>query len=54
MAAFGVNAAKEGEPIYVLHEMDARFQNEANPIWGNAVAVVYPDGKMEIDEANGR
>lgn len=42
-------AAKEGEPIYVLSEKDARFTNEANPIWENAVSIIYPDGKMEID-----
>ncbi len=42
-------AAKEGEPIYVLHEMDARFMTEANPKWENAVAIVYPNGGMEID-----
>lgn len=26
-------AAEKGEDIYVLHEMDARFKNEANPIF---------------------
>lgn len=45
-------AAKEGEPIYVLREMDARFTNEANPKWENAVSIVYPDGKMEVDDSN--
>ena len=42
-------AAKEGEPVYVLREMDARFTTEANPKWENAVAIVYPDGKMEVN-----
>jgi hypothetical protein len=43
-------AAKEGEPVYVLLEMDARFMTEANPRWLNAVAIAYPDGKIEIRE----
>lgn len=45
-------ASKEGEPIYVLREKDARFATEADPNWGNAVAIVYPDGKMEIDDTH--
>lgn len=35
-------AAEKGEPIYVLRERDARFQNEAQPLFENAVAVVLP------------
>jgi hypothetical protein len=40
-------AAKEkDESIYVLREMDARFRNEANPLFENAVVVIDPDGTV--------
>lgn len=41
-------AVKEGEPIYVLREMDARFMNEADPKWDNAVAIINPDGQIDL------
>ena len=44
--------AKEvGEKIYVLKEMDARFRTEASPLYDNAVAIVAPDGMVEICES---
>jgi len=42
--------SKEGEPIYVLREMDARFTTEANPRWDNAVAIYHPNGGVEMRE----
>jgi len=33
-----------GETIYILRERDARFDNEQNPKFENAVASVQPDG----------
>lgn len=33
-------AAEEGEDIYVLREMDARFDSEASPRFDRAVAVI--------------
>lgn len=42
-------AAKErGEDVYVLREIDARFQNEANPRFENAVARIEPSGHFHI------
>lgn len=41
-------AACVGEDIYVLRETDARFMNEANPQYERAVAVIKPDGTMEV------
>jgi hypothetical protein len=41
-------AAKMGEPLYILREHDARFDNEANPLYDEAVAVVQPDGEVTI------
>lgn len=36
-------AAKEiGKPLYILREMDARFDNERKPQMQNAVQVVQP------------
>ena len=36
--------AKEmGVTIYVLREMDARFQNEAKPLFENAVFTITPE-----------
>ena len=39
-------AANAGEDIYVLRERDARFENQTNPIYENAVAIVRPDGHI--------
>jgi hypothetical protein len=33
-------AAELGETVYVLREKDARFQNESNPCYENAVAII--------------
>jgi hypothetical protein len=44
-------AADKGCPVYVLREMDARFQNEANPRFENAVAIIQPAGEIEINRA---
>lgn len=41
-------AKERGEPIYILKERDARFENEANPRFDNAVAIVKPDGMIEF------
>lgn len=35
-------ASEVGEPIYILREQDARFLNEAKPLYENAVAVIQP------------
>ena len=32
-----------GEDIFVLHEMDARFDNEHSPKFDQAVAIVFDD-----------
>lgn len=37
-------AVESNETIYILYEMDARFENEEKPLIRNAVAVFYPDG----------
>jgi len=39
-------AAEKGEDIYILRERDARFQNEAAPLFENAVARVTPAGEV--------
>jgi hypothetical protein len=31
------------EPIYVLHEMDARFEHEEKPLLNKAAVIVFPD-----------
>lgn len=42
-------AAKErGEDVYVLREIDARFQNEAKPRFENAVARIEPSGHFHM------
>jgi hypothetical protein len=43
-------AAEKGEDVYVLREHDARFQNEAKPLLGNAVAIVTPGGLIGIQD----
>ena len=37
------------EPIYVLYEMDGRFENEAKPLISKFVAKYSPDGGVEYD-----
>ena len=39
-------AAEKGCDIFVLHEMDARFTNEASPKFENAVARISRDGEI--------
>lgn len=42
-------AAKEqGEDVYVLRERDARFDNERNPKFENAVARIEPTGHFHM------
>lgn len=41
-------AVSLGEKLYVLREMDARFDNESSPKFERAVAVFDVDGEMEI------
>jgi hypothetical protein len=41
-------AAKEGEEIYILREMDGRFTNEEKPLLHKSVARVHPDGTITI------
>ena len=36
-------AAALGEPVYVLREHDARFENEASPLFDQARAIATPD-----------
>lgn len=42
-------AAKEGEEIFILREMDGRFMNEANPLFERAVARIAPDGRITVE-----
>lgn len=45
-------AAKErGEDVYVLRERDARFTNEAKPLFENAVARIEPSGEIHMLES---
>ena len=37
-----------GRVIYVLHEMDARFENEESPLFEEAVVKFLPDGTFSI------
>lgn len=39
-------AADKDCDVYILREMDARFQNEANPRFENAVARITPQGEV--------
>lgn len=43
-------AKAKGETLYILKEKDARFKNEAAPLYENAVATVSPAGLMEFHE----
>jgi hypothetical protein len=45
-------AVEKGEDVYVLREMDARFQTQNNPRYENAVAVISPSGAVVINEDN--
>ena len=47
-------AAEQGHELYVLHEMDGRFEYERKPRWDRAVARITPDGQMTINEKAGR
>ena len=42
-------AAKEGEEIYILREMDGRFMNEAKPLLHKSVARIAPDGTITVE-----
>ena len=46
-------AAKEGEEVFVLREMDARFRNEAAPLFSRAVGRITPRGDVLIDQKAG-
>lgn len=39
-------AAEQGEDIYILRERDARFTNEAKPLFDEAVARYSPQGEI--------
>lgn len=39
-------AKREGETLYILREMDARFDTEKSPRLENAVATITPDGPL--------
>lgn len=39
-----------GEDIYILYEMDARFENEDNPKLGKAIISIDVDHKININE----
>ena len=41
-------AQEQGEDVYVLREIDARFQNEATPKFENAVARIEPTGHFHM------
>ena len=46
-----IDAAKAiDEPIYILREMDARFENEEKPLLENFVVKFNPDGTFELGE----
>jgi len=43
-------AATLGEDVYVLREMDGRFENEQKPLFEKARAVITPAGDVTINE----
>jgi hypothetical protein len=43
-------AVAEGQTIYVLYEMDGRFENEDSPKIQEAVVRFLPDGTVKIRE----
>jgi hypothetical protein len=42
-------SAESNEKLYVLYEMDARFENEEAPKLERAVAVFSPDGTVTLN-----
>jgi hypothetical protein len=47
-----IDTAKDiGKDVYVLYEMDARFENEDNPKLDKAVLVVSPKGQLKWSES---
>lgn len=44
-------ANEKGCDVFVLRERDARFDNEANPKFENAVARITPEGEMVLADA---
>lgn len=45
-------ALEQGDDVYVLREIDARFHNEVAPRFENAVARIEPSGHFhELDES---
>lgn len=42
------------EDVYVLYEMDARFENEKTPRLERAVAIFHPGGKVTLRQDLGR
>ena len=43
-------AMEKGCDVYVLREMDARFMNEHSPKFANAIAIISPDGAIQLCE----
>jgi hypothetical protein len=43
-----IAASEQGENVYVLREMDARFRNEAEPKFENAIACIEPNGNFHF------
>jgi hypothetical protein len=43
-------AIQTGETLYVLYEMDARFEHEEDPQIQNAAVVILPDGTVNLHE----
>jgi hypothetical protein len=43
-------SSEMGETVYVLYEMDGRFEHEDSPRLDRAVAKFFPDGSYELDE----
>ncbi len=48
----GALAKEMREDLYILREHDARFSNEANPKYENAVAVIGLDGTLTLSPNN--
>jgi hypothetical protein len=43
-------AKQQGETVFVLRELAARFETEQNPRFQYAVAIIEPSGEMVVDE----
>ena len=43
-------AMESGKTVYVLYEMDGRFENEDSPKIEKAVVKFLPDGSFELNE----